>query len=111
MVTHVRYIIITPVRDEEAYVQKTLESVVNQTILPSEWIIVNDGSSDRTGEITDQEAQKNPWIKVIHAKNRGFRQAGAGVICAFYEGYRAIRQMDWEFVVKMTMIEELSPGI
>jgi len=101
MPTHIRYVIITPVRDEEAYVHKTLESVASQTILPIEWIIVNDGSTDRTGEIADQQARKNPWIKVIHTKNRGFRQAGTGVIDAFYEGYRTISQKDWEFVVKL----------
>ena len=101
MPTHVRYVIITPVRDEEAYIHKTLESVASQTILPIEWIIVNDGSTDRTGEIADQQARKNPWIKVIHTKNRGFRQAGTGVIDAFYEGYRTISQKDWEFVVKL----------
>ena len=101
MPTHIRYVIITPVRDEEAYIHKTLESVASQTILPIEWIIVNDGSTDRTGEIGDQQARKNPWIKVIHTKNRGFRQAGTGVIDAFYEGYRTISQKDWEFVVKL----------
>ncbi|MGZ3577631.1 MAG: glycosyltransferase family 2 protein [Syntrophales bacterium] len=101
MPTHIRYVIITPVRDEEAYIHKTLESVASQTILPIEWIIVNDGSTDRTGEIADQQARKNPWIKVIHTKNRGFRQAGTGVIDAFYEGYRTISQKDWEFVVKL----------
>ena len=101
MPTHVRYVIITPVRDEEAYIRETLKSVTTQTILPSEWIIVNDGSTDRTGEIADQQARENPWIKVIHTENRGFRQAGTGVIEAFYNGYKAISQKDWEFVVKL----------
>lgn len=44
-----RYVTITPVRDEEAYLGLTLESVVSQTIHPSEWVIVKDGSTDNTG--------------------------------------------------------------
>jgi poly-beta-1,6-N-acetyl-D-glucosamine synthase len=101
MNTCVRYVIITPVRDEEAYIRNTLESVSNQTILPNEWIIVDDGSTDRTGKIADWHARENPWIKVIHSRNRGFRQAGTGVIDAFYEGYRVLSHTDWDFIVKL----------
>ena len=46
-----KYVIITPVRDEEAYLRFTIESVLAQTIRPIEWVIVNDGSTDRTGEL------------------------------------------------------------
>jgi cellulose synthase/poly-beta-1,6-N-acetylglucosamine synthase-like glycosyltransferase len=46
---NVTYVVISPVRDEAVYIEKTLQSVVDQTIRPSEWIIVNDGSTDRTG--------------------------------------------------------------
>ena len=101
MPTPIHYVIITPVRDEEAYIHKVLESVASQTILPVEWIIVNDGSTDRTGDIADRQARKNPWIKIIHTENRGFRQPGTGVIDAFYNGYRAISQKGWEFLVKL----------
>ena len=44
-----RYIIITPVRDEEKFIRSTLESVVSQTVKPVEWVIVDDGSKDGTG--------------------------------------------------------------
>jgi biofilm PGA synthesis N-glycosyltransferase PgaC len=42
--------VISPVRDEEAYIEKILQSVINQTIRPAEWIIVNDGFTDRAGD-------------------------------------------------------------
>jgi poly-beta-1,6-N-acetyl-D-glucosamine synthase len=96
-----KYIIITPVRDEEDFVQATIESVRRQTILPSEWIIVNDGSTDRTGEILDRAAAQAPWIRVIHRPNRGFRKSGGGVMEAFYEGYNALQCNDWDFLVKL----------
>ena len=68
---------------------------------PTEWVLVNDGSSDRTGDIIDRYAAKFPWISVVHRSNRGFRKSGGGVIEAFYEGYNALHCNDWEFVVKL----------
>jgi biofilm PGA synthesis N-glycosyltransferase PgaC len=96
-----KYVIITPVRDEEAHIGKTIESVLHQTILPIEWVIVNDGSSDRTGEIIDRFVELHPWIKAVHRENRGFRKSGGGVIEAFYDGYSKLKTSDWDFIVKL----------
>jgi biofilm PGA synthesis N-glycosyltransferase PgaC len=96
-----KYIIITPARDEEAHIEKTIQSVIRQTVCPAQWIIVNDGSHDRTGEIADQYAALYPWITVVHRANRGFRQAGGGVIAAFNDGYARITMPDWQFVIKL----------
>jgi biofilm PGA synthesis N-glycosyltransferase PgaC len=96
-----KYIIITPVRDEALYIEKTLESVSCQTILPSQWLIVDDGSVDGTGKILDRRAAQTSWINVIHRKNRGFRAAGGGVMEAFYAGYSALNDEDWDFIVKL----------
>jgi len=95
------YVIISPVRDEAEYIGQTIESVVAQTVRPMEWVIVNDGSTDRTGAIIDEYAKANPWIKAIHRTNRGFRKAGGGVIEAFYEGYAALSRNGWDYVVKL----------
>jgi biofilm PGA synthesis N-glycosyltransferase PgaC len=96
-----RYVMITPVRDEEKYVEATVESVRCQTILPSEWVIVDDGSTDRTGEILDKIAAQVPWIRVIHRSNRGFRKSGGGVMEAFYDGYNTLQSQDWDFIIKL----------
>jgi poly-beta-1,6-N-acetyl-D-glucosamine synthase len=95
------YIVITPARDEEAYLEKTILSVVQQTIRPTQWIIVDDGSRDRTGAIIDSYAAAYPWITPLHRSNRGFRQAGGGVINAFYDGYARMEASDWDFIVKL----------
>ncbi|MGA7513485.1 MAG: glycosyltransferase family A protein [Candidatus Sulfotelmatobacter sp.] len=95
-----RYVVITPIRDEETYIRCTLESMINQTVLPQEWIIVNDGSTDQTGAIVDDYASKYSWIRVVHRNNRGYRKAGGGVVDAFNDGYRALRGADWDFIVK-----------
>jgi poly-beta-1,6-N-acetyl-D-glucosamine synthase len=94
------YIVISPVRNEERYLPKTIECMVNQTAPPAQWIIVDDGSTDQTPSIADAAAARFCWIKTVHRPDRGFRQAGAGVIDAFYDGYAVIDHPDWRFVVK-----------
>ena len=96
-----KYVVVTAVRDEEKYLQKTYESVSTQTILPEEWVIVNDGSSDRTGELIDGYTRVHPWIQMVHLGNRGYRKAGAGVVEAFYEGYGALKTKKFDFIVKL----------
>lgn len=95
------YVVITPVRDEEKHIEKTIQSMANQSIVPRQWVIVDDGSRDATGAIIDSYAQKHHWITVIHRKDRGFRKNGGGVIEAFNEGYAAINGPDFDFIVKL----------
>jgi biofilm PGA synthesis N-glycosyltransferase PgaC len=95
------YIIVTPVRDEEKYIESTIRSVLGQTIRPAEWVIVDDGSTDRTGEIADLYSAEYSWIRVIHRENRGFRKSGGGVMEAFYDGYNNFRSENWDFIVKL----------
>jgi len=97
----VKYVIISPVRDEEANLARTIESVVNQSVQPAEWVIVNDGSTDRTATIADSYARQHPWITVCNRENRGFRKSGGGVVDAFNDGYRSLQSSDWEFIVKL----------
>jgi len=100
-ISKIKYIIVTPARDEEAYLERTIASVASQTILPLQWIIVNDGSTDRTGEIMDRYAARYSWITARHRPNRGFREAGGGVIATFYDGYEQIRYQEWDFLIKL----------
>jgi glycosyltransferase involved in cell wall biosynthesis len=95
------YVVVTPVRDEEQYLPKTIECVVSQTVRPAEWILVDDGSTDRTGQIIDASAREHTWIIPLHLQNRGFRQSGGGVARAFSRGYDALRTKDWDFIVKL----------
>ena len=101
MIDPPRYVIISPVRDEESNIAQTLDSVVSQTWRPRQWIIVDDGSSDRTAEIVAQRVEQEPWITLVRRPDRGHRAAGSGVIEAFYDGYVQIAEADWEFLVKL----------
>ena len=96
----VKYIVISPVRNEAQYLPQTIRCMVAQSVCPTEWILVDDGSTDSTGTIIVAAAGQHPWIKVIHRKDRGFRQAGGGVIDAFYTGCQSISDLDWQFLVK-----------
>jgi biofilm PGA synthesis N-glycosyltransferase PgaC len=95
-----KYVVITPVRDEEAYLRLTIESIIAQGIRPAEYLVVNDGSKDKTGEIIEEYARQYSWIRAIHREDRGFRKWGAGIIEAFYDGFNALTCTDWEFMAK-----------
>lgn len=96
-----RYVVITPVRDEEANLPQTLQSMMGQTVRPTEWVIVNDGSTDKTAQILDEAAARNPWIHPVHRANRGFRKSGGGVMEAFFDGYRALGFREFDYLVKL----------
>ena len=63
--------VIVPVYNVEAYLDKCISSIVNQTYSNLEIILVDDGSPDRSGEICDAWSEKDHRIQVIHQKNAG----------------------------------------
>lgn len=97
----IKYIIITPVRNEQEYIEQVFKSITKQTIKPIQWIVVDDGSTDRTAEIIDNIVERNSWVRCIHRDNRGYRKSGQGVIEAFYDGYNLINVTNWDFIVKL----------
>lgn len=67
--------IIIPIYNVEEYLEKCINSVINQTYKNIEIILVDDGSQDRCGMICDEYAKKDKRIKVIHKKNGGLSDA------------------------------------
>src|SRR4030095_7056049 len=57
------YVLITPARNEAAFIAKTLESVVAQTVLPKRWVVVSDGSTDGTDEIVTKYQPGREWLE------------------------------------------------
>lgn len=95
-----RYAVISPVRNEAAYIEKTLKSMACQTVLPVAWVIVNDGSSDGTESIVKQWSDAYPWIRLVTRADRGARQRGKGVVEAFYDGYATLIE-PFDYIVKL----------
>lgn len=104
-----RYVLVTPCRDEAQYARRTIESVLAQTVRPTLWVIVNDGSTDATPQIIDEYAQKHEFIRVIHRENRGFRKLGGGVIDAFNHGLESVRLDDFDYVCKFDLDLDIPP--
>lgn len=94
-------VIVSPVRDEADYIELTLKSMVAQTVRPSEWIVIDDGSSDNTPEIVQHYAERYPFIRLLRRTNRGFRKLGGGVIAAFKEGLANASPPDYHYLAKL----------
>jgi glycosyltransferase involved in cell wall biosynthesis len=95
------YVVITPVRNEAEFIEKTLLSMCQQTISPVEWVIVNDGSTDETADIVARYAAQHAWIRLVNRQDRGARQRGRGVIEAFYAGHATLACPDYDLIVKL----------
>jgi glycosyltransferase involved in cell wall biosynthesis len=95
------YVIISPVKDEEKYVELTLRSVTGQTLKPVLWIIVDDGSKDNTPEIVNRYVDAHPFIRLVRHPRKGSRQTGSAVIRAFNFGFESIGDTQYDFVVKL----------
>ncbi|MBU0490147.1 MAG: glycosyltransferase family 2 protein [Bacteroidetes bacterium] len=97
-----KYIIVTPAKNEENYITFLLESVVKQSILPTQWVIVDDSSSDNTAIIVQDYCAKYPWIKYVYYDSRGRVRTGGGkVVEAFYCGYELVKDVDYDYVSKI----------
>ena len=92
-----RYVLITAAKNEAPYIEKTVRSVINQTVLPLKWIIVNDGSTDGTEKIIKKYAEKYPWIELESLPESNDRHFGRKAI-AFNIGYELIRNLDFDII-------------
>jgi glycosyltransferase involved in cell wall biosynthesis len=100
---NINYLLISPCRNESAYMRQTLDSVIAQSIKPTKWVIVDDGSTDDTAKILAEYQAKHDWIQVVTRSDRGHRAVGPGVIEAFYAGYKAVNPDDYEYLCKLDL--------
>lgn len=91
------YVLITPARNEEAFLRRTLESVVAQTHLPIRWVIVDDGSTDRTAAIVKEFSAQHPWVVLLQRPPRAERNF-AGKVEAVNAALEAVRELEFEVV-------------
>ena len=92
-----RYIIITPARNEQAFIEQTINSVVNQTFVPAKWVIVNDGSTDETRNIVRRYVANYEWIEMIDMPERRDRSFAAKVH-AFNRAHARLKGLEYEVI-------------
>lgn len=90
-----RYVLVTPARNEEALIEDTIQSVASQTIPPTRWVIVSDASTDRTDEIVQSYVEQYPWISLVRMSEQRVRDFGAKVDC-FRAGLETIQSESFD---------------
>lgn len=93
------YYIVIPAHNEEKFIQLTLDSLAEQTILSKKAVVVNDNSTDKTSEIILAFAEKHSWISLINTKSEAIHLPGSKVIQAFQKGLETLDD-NYDFIVK-----------
>ena len=92
-----KFVLITPARNEEAFIETTLASMLKQTVLPERWVIVDDGSTDNTAAIVASFADGISWIELLRREQRADRNF-AGKVYAFKAGLERVQSIDFEII-------------
>lgn len=92
-----RYALVTPARNEAELIEQTMQSMVAQTVVPTRWVIVDDGSTDATPEIVERYSEQYPWIELFRRPQREDRNF-AGKVHAFRDGLARIDLSQVEFI-------------
>ena len=91
------YVLITPAWNEEEHIEKTIQSVISQTMLPKKWVIVSDGSTDNTDDIVKRYLVNNNWVELVRLSEHRDRQFAAKVH-AFNAGYEKVKNMQYDII-------------
>ncbi len=95
---HLPFVLVTAARDEAAFIEATIQSVVAQTALPMRWVIVSDGSTDGTDEIVKRYCARYSWMELQRINRRGGRNF-AGKAKAFNMGLASLAALPYEVVI------------
>ena len=94
------YYIVIPTYNEEKFIALTLQSIVEQTVLPSKVVVVNDGSTDKTVEIVNSFVEKYSFISVVNKSSDAIHLPGSKVIQAFQKGLETLDD-NYDIMVKI----------
>lgn len=91
------YVLITPARNEEDFIEKTIQSVISQTVLPFRWVIVSDGSTDQTDVIVKNYLPQYSWMELVRMPDHRDRNFAAKVSC-FNAGYARLNGVEYDII-------------
>jgi glycosyltransferase involved in cell wall biosynthesis len=93
------YVLITAARNEEKYIENTIKAIIAQTVLPVKWIIVSDGSTDRTDEIVMQYTTQYNFLTLVRkTANINGQVDFSSKVHATKMGYEKLQGIDYDFV-------------
>lgn len=92
-----KFILMTAAKNEEQYIGEAIKSVIQQTVHPVAWFIMDDGSTDRTADIVREYAAQYPFIRLNSAGERGGRNFGSQYK-AISTAYEMARSLDFDFL-------------
>jgi glycosyltransferase involved in cell wall biosynthesis len=92
-----RYALITPAHNEEAFIAQTIVSVINQTIRPVKWVIVNDASTDRTQETVERLIRGHDFIELVNVERAAGRHF-SNKVRAFNDGMARVGGLDYSYI-------------
>jgi glycosyltransferase involved in cell wall biosynthesis len=93
------YYIVIPSHNEEEFIGLTLQSLVEQTVLPTKVVVVNDNSTDATAAIVSDFASKYPFISLVNKTSDAIHLPGSKVIQAFQTGFETLDE-NYDLIVK-----------
>lgn len=91
------YVLVTPARNEEAFIEKTIHSMIRQTMLPIKWVIVNDGSTDDTGNIVKRYLSSHSWMELVEIPQRKDRSF-AKKVHSFNAGFERMKGVEYKII-------------
>jgi glycosyltransferase involved in cell wall biosynthesis len=91
------YVLITPARNEQAFIEHTIRSVIGQTLRPLKWVIVSDGSADGTDGIVKRYAADHAWIEFVRMPERAGRSF-SGKVFSFNAGVERVRGLPYAVI-------------
>jgi len=95
-------LIITPFLNEETVIRALIDSVISQQKGVDKWVLVDDGSTDKSAEIINEYLQEHPWISLLqldHKKQK--RSIGAKIINAFNKGLETVKLVEFDIIMKI----------
>jgi GT2 family glycosyltransferase len=104
-----KYVLITPARNEEAFIEDTIQSVITQTVLPEKWVIVSDGSTDRTDSIVRRYLDQHRWMELVRLPEHRDRHFAAKV-SAFNAGYERLNGISYDIIGNLDGDISFEPG-
>ncbi len=93
------YYIVIPSHNEEKFIAQTLQSIIEQTVLPKKLVVVNDNSTDGTADLVMAFAEKNQWITLVNKTSDAIHLPGSKVIQAFQKGLETLDD-NYDIIVK-----------